>query len=162
MQSTYSIRTSLLAAGYLTAFFCLAIGLQLFLQNFVGLNLIGSTAAWIIGLADQILTLTGWTIIGFLPIGGRVVLHAVRAARSNLTSAHYHELHHLQELAIAIGMIGTLWAFVSTATAYAGQGVTDPLATLMTILMGLGSTLVGIIIAMAVQSIFYFSPENTQ
>ncbi|MFW5838263.1 MAG: hypothetical protein ACOCVM_09640 [Desulfovibrionaceae bacterium] len=158
MQAITKARTPVLAAGYLIAFFCLFIGLQALLAQRTDLNLVTSAASLAATATAGVFKLTGWTIVVFLPLAGRVGFHLDNACRGKLTDKHHAEMLHLQEAAIVTGMAGTLWAFIATATNYAEHGASgDTLATLMAILMGLGSTLAGVLIAGAIQAIFIFT-----
>lgn len=160
---TDKVASTVVIFGYLAALFCVIIGLQLFLQQRLDFDLIAGSLTLAITVITFVLKITGWTILGFLPVGIRMaqrVKHAISQRR--LHDHHRHEVMLLSEIAIGIGMLGTVWAFISTAMMYAQSGAGDPQSTLMSILMGLSSTFTGLLIGIAGLILMAFFPPPKQ
>lgn len=159
MKALSPAKTPLLIAGYLAAGFCLLVGLY-FLARDSGSDLLSLAVAMLVSSAAMTLKLTGWTIVLFVPICLKILGHVFHALNTGTLTAERHtKLTRLGEMAIGAGMIGTLWAFFQTAMNYAGTAA-DPKTALMTILMGVGSTLVGAAIALVVQALLYYLEEH--
>ena len=163
MKAIKQTRTPFIAAGYLIAFFCLFIGLQAVLAQRMDVNLVASAFTLAASATGVILKLTGWTVFLFAPICAVIAHHGVKAwAAGKLLPGQHAKLTLLAEIAVGVGMVGTLWAFVSTAKGYAENTTGDPQAALMTILIGVGSTMAGAVIAIAVQAIIYHLGSHQQ
>lgn len=156
MKPMTRTRTPFIAAGYLIAFFCLFIGLQAVLAQRTDLNLVASSLTLAVSATTAVFKLTGWTLALFVPICGVIAHHGLKAwSAGKLLPGQHAKLTLLAEIAVGVGMVGTLWAFVSTAKGYAENTSADPQTALMTILIGVGSTMAGAVIAIAVQAMLY-------
>jgi hypothetical protein len=163
MKAMTKTRTPFLATGYLIAFFCLFIGLQALLAQRMDVNLVTSAATLAATATATVFKLTGWTLVLFVPLSLKIGHHGLKAWNAGkLLPGQHAKLTLLAEIAVGVGMVGTLWAFVSTARGYAENAASDPQTTLMTILIGVGSTMAGAVIAIAVQAMLYHFDTHQQ
>lgn len=152
--------------GYVCSLVALAVGLHIYLVGTMDIHVFGSIVGLVIAAVTFLLNLTGWTIFGFVPIGGLVAFRTYQAAaKRELPAHHVKELFTAMEFALALGMAGTIWAFIRVGKNYADSGTGDPHTSFMTILMGFGSTFAALLVIMSTLGVvfwFHFSGNRSQ
>ena len=110
---------------------------------------IGPSFGYLYGLA-------GWTLFGFAPMGAVLGWFTYLKASGGFYSKHQSYCSWINELAVALGLLGTIRGFIVVASG-AGMASAGASETLSAILVGMGSTFLGI--AVAIWALLLQSPE---
>ena len=144
-----SSRSNFLFSAYLLASFALLYGIQEFLFQSLGIVLIEEVVGLVKPMFQALYEMAGWTLIGFIPMGLVLFFCTVRKLTSTFLESHQSLCAWINELAVALGLIGTIHGFIVVASNGELQsGSISAAHTLSAILVGMGSTFVGIILAL--------------
>lgn len=151
----------LLAIAYLVACFSLLMGLQFFLDGSYDINILLSLAGLALAVTGFVLKISGWTAFAFAPICIALACHTHRCVtRRSFCPTRLKRLIILRDAAMGVGLLGTIYAFIRIASEYSADGAGDSIVALSTILLGMGSTLIGIVIALWAFGIHFFVIEE--
>lgn len=159
LQENSGLYSGLFFAGYISAAVVLLLGVQEFVHRNWDLVL----SEWVIDQCKPAIgylyELCGWTLVGFVPMIGLLVWFSIRKliGRSGDRDAAY--CRWINELAVGLGLLGTIRGFIVVASQQGGTFGGGPNETLAAILVGMGSTFVGI--ALAVWALLLQSPEES-
>ena len=144
-----SSRSNFLFSFYLLATFALFYGIQEFLFQTHGIILIEELVGLVNPMFHSLYEMAGWTLIGFIPMGLVLLFCTVRKLTSTFLESHQSLCAWINELAVSLGLIGTIHGFIVVASSGELQnGSISAANTLSAILVGMGSTFVGIILAL--------------
>ena len=152
----FDLRSNLLFFVYLIVTACLFYALQKFAHAKWGIVLMEEMIGWIGPSFGYLYDLAGWTLFGFAPMGAVLVWFTYLKATGGFYSKHQSYCSWINELAVALGLLGTIRGFIVVASG-AGMESVGASETLSAILVGMGSTFLGI--AVAIWALLLQSPE---
>lgn len=153
------VRSCFLFLSYLAVSIFLIISIQNFIYEKWGVLLSDYIVNLISPIPDYLYELCGWTLIGFVPMGGLLVwltLKKLFCKSGNRDSAY---CRWINELAVGLGLLGTIRGFILVASEQSASINNGPDETLSAILIGMGSTFVGIILA--IWALLLQTPEDS-
>jgi len=152
-------RSNLLFAGYLAAGFFLLLALQEFIFHRWGIILSEAVCQYAGEKLSYLYGLAGWTLFGFVPMALLLGWFTLRrmVGLAGLKDSAY--CRWINELAVGLGLLGTIRGFIVVASQQGGAVGSGPNETLAAILVGMGSTFIGI--ALALWALLLQSPEES-
>jgi hypothetical protein len=137
----------------------LLLGVQEFVHRNWGLVL----SEWVVDQCEPAIgylyELCGWTLVGFVPMSGLLLWFTVRKLIGCSSSGDAAYCRWINELAVGLGLLGTIRGFIVVASQQGGAVGSGPNETLAAILVGMGSTFIGI--ALALWALLLQSPEES-
>ena len=159
LQENSGLYSGLFFAGYITAAVVLLLGVQEFVHRNWGLVL----SEWVVDQCEPAIgylyELCGWTLVGFVPMTGLLLWFTVRKFIGCSGSGDAAYCRWINELAVGLGLLGTIRGFIVVASQQGGAVGSGPNETLAAILVGMGSTFIGI--ALALWALLLQSPEES-
>ena len=150
----------LLLPCYLAAAFLLLLGIQRVAYDSWGVNLIEIAVDRATAAGRYLYGLAGWTLVGFVPMA--CILSGITLKKLFAASGPADEgiCRWINELAVGLGLLGTIWGFIQVASGQAGATTETPTETLQAILVGMGSTFLGI--SMAIWALLLQAPGKAK
>jgi hypothetical protein len=137
----------------------LLLGVQEFVHRNWGLVL----SEWVVDQCEPAIgylyELCGWTLVGFVPMSGLLLWFTVRKLIGCSSSGDAAYCRWINELAVGLGLLGTIRGFIVVASQQGGAVGSGANETLAAILVGMGSTFIGI--ALALWALLLQSPEES-
>lgn len=151
-ESSRPVSKDLVIAGYLISGFVFLLGIHLMLIETYNWNLVLSISSFLMGLFGFIHQFLHWTVFGFAPL-------SIHGGHLTWKRFHYQKLpakkqKHLisqcakaAEIAGLLGLAGTISGIIFIVMDSQSLTTMEPTQVLQSILLSLGSTLVGTCIA---------------
>ena len=159
LERDNALRSLILFAGYLGAAVLLLLGAQEFVHRQWGIILSEHLVDSIRPVAGYLYELCGWTLVGFVPMGALLLWFTIRKLSGLAGPKDEGYCRWINELSVGLGLLGTIRGFIVVASQQGGTLGGGPNETLAAILVGMGSTFVGI--ALAVWAVLLQTPEDS-
>jgi hypothetical protein len=140
------LRSNALFFVYLTAIAFLLYAVQEFAYAKWGIVLFEEMIGWAWPAFGYLYELAGWTLLGFLPMAGTLCWFTILKVTGGFYQRHQSYCSWINELAVALGLLGTIRGFIVVASG-SGMAADGASETLSAILVGMGSTFLGITVA---------------
>ena len=134
--------------AYLAAGLVLLLGFQEFAHRKWGIVLSEEMIAKVAPIGSYLYGLAGWTLFGFVPMGLFLCWFTTRKLLGCPGIRDGAYCRWINELAVGLGLLGTIRGFIVVASGQGGGVSASPNDTLSAILVGMGSTFIGIALAL--------------
>lgn len=143
-----ALRSNSLFSAYLLVGSVLIIGLQQFAYKRWDIILLDEIASRIAPVVSYLYELAGWTLFGFVPLALFLCWFTARKITGRSCDKDSAYCRWINELAVGLGLLGTIRGFIIVASDQAANASAGPTETLSAILVGMGSTFIGITLAL--------------
>ena len=157
-SSSPLVRANLVFVAYTIILFFLLLGAQRFIHQQWGINVFEQIASSLLPIANYLYELAGWTLIGFVPMALFLAWITCRKLIGAFNQWDAGYCQWINELAVALGLLGTIRGFIVVASEQSTSLSSGPTETLSAILVGMGSTFIGI--ALAIWALLLQSPAS--